>query len=946
MTELRSKLQDALGDAYRIERELSAGGMSRLFLASDTALARVVVVKVLPPDLASALSAARFKREIELTAHLQHPHILPVLNAGARNDLLYYVMPYVAGESLRHRLEREGRLPVVDACRLMREIADALAFAHAEGIVHRDLKPENILLQGSHAVLADFGVAGALLAAQGRPTDSSAPRDRLTSAGHTVGTAAYMAPEQLAAEDDVDGRADIYSLGLVGYEMLAGKRPFADRSGGDLIVARLTESPPPLHEMRAEVPLSLSDAISVALAPKPSDRWQWAAELHDALEGVSVTRTRNDAVSRSNAALRVPRWRSRRWLAAGGVAMFVGAGVAGAWIRWETGSRLVPNLVAVAPFEAYNPALAVWREGLVDLLSRNLDGAGALRTVSPTIIVRQWGEGARSDPAGASELGRRTRAEYVVFGSVISTGRDSVRLTASLLDVASGDVLRGTEIMRVGASDRMDVLTDSLTVSLLQRVGQAGAIAGFRGSSLGSASLPALKAFLQGERHYRRAEWDSAILDYERAVAEDTTFALALRRIGLVITWQRNVIDSVSRSYLARAGRYNHGLSPRDSLLVAADSVRALLSGVEGDTLYLPRTRRLFATLQRAASEYRDDPEVWYAFADAHYHFGLGPGVWVRPRRTLDEFDRVIALDSAFAPAYIHAVELGFDLGGRELGLRYARGYLALHPTDVEGIGIALVEHLAGRADRRPDVVQRLLDTSDVEVIAGAWLRVRRWADSAEMAVMLARELAQRTVALERPDSIFARRRLAAQLAYRGHASEAYSVLGTPRSRLLAELALLGAVPPDTAAAIFAAWTRDDRGEASFALPWWAARGDTAAIAALALRSAAITSAGHNPVTGSRDRYDAAAIQAYAALARRDSAEAIRQFGALPDTLCLACALDRLTKARLFASRGMLREAAALLDERLPTLLSPTEVMFALERARVSKQLQDTEGYS
>jgi len=197
LTELIARVQAALGDAFRVESELGGGGMSRLFLATEASLNRRVVIKLLPPDLASEVSAARFKQEMEFAARLQHPHILPILAAGAREGLLYYIMPYVAGESLRGRLEREGRLSVADASRLLAEVADALAFAHGLGIIHRDIKPENVLLEGKHAVLADFGIARALL--------ESRTQRALTATGTSIGTPGYMAPEQLSGES-VDAR--------------------------------------------------------------------------------------------------------------------------------------------------------------------------------------------------------------------------------------------------------------------------------------------------------------------------------------------------------------------------------------------------------------------------------------------------------------------------------------------------------------------------------------------------------------------------------------------------------------------------------------------------------------------------------------------------------------------------------------------------------------------
>ena len=277
MSDLGSRLEAALGGAYAVERELAGGASSRLFLAHERALNRRVVVKVLEAEAASPVGAARFKQEMELTAQLQHPHILEVLTAGARDDLLYYVMPWVSGESLRHRLEREGALPVADAILILREVADALAFAHAHGVIHRDIKPENILLQGGHAVITDFGVARALLAARGGR--------RLTDPGTTVGTVGYMAPEQAAGDGNIDARADIYALGVVGYEMLTGSAPFTGATLQAVVAAHQTQLPVPPRELRAEIPAEASAAILMALAKDPASRFQAAADFRDALPG-------------------------------------------------------------------------------------------------------------------------------------------------------------------------------------------------------------------------------------------------------------------------------------------------------------------------------------------------------------------------------------------------------------------------------------------------------------------------------------------------------------------------------------------------------------------------------------------------------------------------------------------------------------------------------------
>ena len=949
--DLLAQLQETLGHAYRVDQELHGGGMSRLFRATELSLGRQVVIKVLPPEMSGGVSARRFQREIELTAHLQHPHILPVLAAGAKEGILYYVMPFVAGESLRHRLSREARLPVADACRILREMADALAFAHAEGIVHRDLKPENILLQGSHAVLADFGVAGALEAAQGRPTtESPAMKTQLTGTGMTVGTPSYMAPEQLAADAVIDGRADLYALGVIGYEMLAGERPFSGLAGPQLLVARLTETPEPLHWVRPEVPEELSQAIARAMARDPEDRFQWASEMHDAVEAASPRAS--TTTSRVSMPAAVPAELPRRRLTRKVLlrtAMVVGLGVlvAGGIYAWRliaSAANLEDNLIAVAPFEAYAPEIKqIWSEGVVDILSRKLDGMGPLRTVSPTIIVRQWPEGARASADAAVDLGRRTSAQYVLIGTLTGHGEDSVSVYAGIVATATGNVIEATETELVGPLNRMTALTDSITVGVLQGLGQSGEVASIRGSDLGTRSLAALKSFLQGEYFYRRTTWDSARVHYERAVSQDTTFALAFHRMGLVNSWERSGVDSLTRLYFLQAGRHNTGLPLRDSLLVAADSISAVIGFVEANPSYLPQAQALFGILRTAVERYPNDPEVWYALGEAQHHIGYGPVVGVSMRRTLASFDRAIALDSSFAPAYIHAVELGLSLDGAPRALPYARKYLSLRPTDSKGVGVSLTALLA--EDPTSAQARAALDTASTDVLRDAWLIIRRWGDERETAVQVARTWLARAIAEDESQAAFPRAALASQLAYRGKMSEAYEIWGATPSRLYAELAMAGAVPAPSADAELREWVAAGAARAAFALPYFADRADTGAIAAYG-RLAATRAAEPNAATGARPGYDARIARAYLSLALRDTSAALAVFTQIPDTLCLGCITDRLVEGRLLLATGRHQEAAAILGERLPTLLSPSEVAFMVEHAAALDKLRDAETYA
>jgi eukaryotic-like serine/threonine-protein kinase len=273
---IRENLQDALGDTYHIDGEIGGGGMSKVFSARETSLGRAVAIKVLSPELGAGVDIERFRREIQLAANLQHPHIVPLLAAGESRSLLYYTMPLVRGESLRALLDRTGRLEIADAVRYMRDIVEALAHAHERGVVHRDIKPENILVAERHAMVADFGVAKALSAATSETVR--------TSLGLALGTPLYMAPEQVAADPATDHRADLYSLGVVGYEMLAGRPPFRGRNAHGVMAAHAMEAPAPIRRERPEMPASLSHLIMQCLEKDPDLRPASASEVLRILE--------------------------------------------------------------------------------------------------------------------------------------------------------------------------------------------------------------------------------------------------------------------------------------------------------------------------------------------------------------------------------------------------------------------------------------------------------------------------------------------------------------------------------------------------------------------------------------------------------------------------------------------------------------------------------------
>ncbi|MFL5621640.1 MAG: serine/threonine-protein kinase [Gemmatimonadaceae bacterium] len=269
-------MTETFADTYRIEDELRGGGMSRLFRATELAADRRLVIKILPPELTSNMMAARFKRECAVTAVLKHPNILSVITSGVKDGLMYYVMPFVPGQSLRERLVSEKQLPVEDAIGILSEVASALSYAHRQGVIHRDIKPENILLDGGHAILADFGIAAAMT------LPGETPASRITRTGISVGTVGYMAPEQ-SLGTDVDHRADIYALGVVGHEILSGAPPFTGATTQAIMAANLTQPPPRLDYLRSDVPFAVCRAVERALGKDPNSRFQSADDLVAAL---------------------------------------------------------------------------------------------------------------------------------------------------------------------------------------------------------------------------------------------------------------------------------------------------------------------------------------------------------------------------------------------------------------------------------------------------------------------------------------------------------------------------------------------------------------------------------------------------------------------------------------------------------------------------------------
>jgi tRNA A-37 threonylcarbamoyl transferase component Bud32 len=905
----QAQLQQALGDAFVIERELGGGGMSRVFLATEQRLKRRVVVKLLAPEQASAVSAARFKQEIELAAHLRHPHILPVLTAGARDGLLYYVMPYAESESLRHRLARERPLPVAEAVRIIQEIADALEYANNRGVVHRDVKPENILLEGDHAALTDFGVARAIVTAQGA--------DRLTGTGLGVGTPGYMAPEQVSGEKDVDARADIYALAVVGYEMLAGVPPFTGPNAQAVLAAHLRDAPPDLHQVRPEVPEALARAVSTALAKDPAHRFATAAEFRDAV------------VAGAGPLPRRPRALTPIVLGiAAGVIVALGSAITWYW-RAHHLARVDPDVVAIAPFDVLDDGLGLWHEGMVDVLSRNLDGAGPLKTVAPSVVIRQWS--GRADRRSAVALGRRTGAGLAVFGNISQSGPDSVHASATLVNVASGRSIGDVEAQ--DAQSHIDRLCDSLSVRLLRELSRVRRMAVSLGGSIGSSSLPAIKAYLQGEQWYRASNWDSAEAAYNRAIAADSTFALAWLRASFVRGWKGGVDDELAVADRVRAGRLNHGLAPRDSLIVA----------FVGQTQDRDNWAQMIALDNALLRRYPNDPEIWYLTGELREHLGDVPGHYFTSEQIIDAFDRSIAGDSQLAPAYIHPIEQSLALDDTARALRYIHAYLALDSTGTQANAVRMVRSLVA-----PGIVPAARETAlraaSFQELFFAQGLLFKWPDSAERDVDAVTLM--RSPGREPPgsgaDSLTLRYELAGVLAMRGHVHRALIAAGEARPPgIVFNAALAGLIPNDSVAGEATALLSRPSPQLTYAIPWWGAARDSGSLRRAAAALKALARAGLTALDTRLLALGEREAPAYLALARGDSLAARRLLAAIPDSLCaeVDCTPAHIAQAELLADSGRRAEALTLLPTRNVAFGSPLTVPMELLRAHLLESL-------
>ncbi len=617
-TGIIDRLRRGLGDRYDVERELARGGMAVVFLARDLKHGRRVALKVLPPAVALGVGPQRFHQEIAIAAQLAHPHILPLHDSGEADGLLYYVMPYVEDESLRDRLRREGPLPLEEALRIAGQVADALNYAHARDVVHRDIKPENILLQAGHAVVTDFGIARAMTAAG----------SGISEPGVVLGTPAYMSPEQSLSGKDLDGRSDIYSLGLVLYEMLAGEPPFSGATPNTILRKQIALPPPPIDSLRPDVPENVKVALTRALAKAPADRF---AEPND-FAGALVKPTAGDAKP-----VNIHR---RSVMMAAGLFAVVAAAIGASAILTRSGPSAHPAtaLIAVLPPAPVVQDTSLLRLGrdLVVTLSTSMDGVGGIRTVDATAVLAQTRESGPLALDPALQLARLLGASGAVHGSIARVG-GSVRIDLGLFTTDGGEAVARSFVV----ADSLDIpgMTDSLAGSLIRTSWRTRAPPRPTLAAVTTQSIPALRAFLEGERAVLENRWEGAAQAYSAAVNEDPAFWLAYWRYAYASWWYLNAVDQ-SVIDTVRANR--HLLPERDRLVFESWVTDSFTVG--------------FARARDAVERYPDYWAAWMQYGDWLFHAGPVYGHALTEAQAA--LERVVELNPAFLPGWEHLFQL------------------------------------------------------------------------------------------------------------------------------------------------------------------------------------------------------------------------------------------------------------------------------------------------
>jgi len=666
MTDVSERLRAALSDRYRIERELGAGGMATVYLAQDLKHDRKVAIKVLRPELATAIGPDRFLREIKITAQLHHPHILELYDSGTADEFLYYVMPFVEGESLRSRLDREKQLPLDDALRIAREVADALSYAHAHGVIHRDIKPENILLQSGHAVVADFGIARAIDAAGGM---------QLTETGLSIGTPTYMSPEQAAGERDLDGRSDLYALACVLYEMLAGQPPFTGPTADAIVRQHLTVDAPPVTNLRPAVPPAVASALQRALAKTPADRFNPVAQFSDALYTGSAAGP--DVAGRTRSSVNGPVRLSRTAAVTGLLAILAVAAVA-VWVTRRPHATRTPS-VAVLPFVDLSPDHK--DEYLGDGIAETLSGALA-NVPGLDVAARTSAFSFKGRNEDVREIGRQLGVATVLEGSVQQVG-DRLRVMAQLVNTSDGLHLWSQTFDRT-TGDIFAVQDEvaRAVVSALQ-----GKLLGEQvriGTGEATRNRTAYDLYLQGRFFWNKRDVPDllqAIEYFREAIAQDSSYAQA---------WA-----GLADAYI--------------TLPFYSDTIRSADA--------VPRAR------QAAEHALTLNPNLAEAHTTLAYALTIYDWSWDAAER---EFRRAMELDPTYATAPKWYSDLLTAMGRPEEALAAARRAVELDPRSPNARTILGTSHwILGRTDSvRANIEQALAmdPTFPLALMHGSWL--------------------------------------------------------------------------------------------------------------------------------------------------------------------------------------------------------------------------------
>ncbi|MEO7458243.1 MAG: protein kinase [Gemmatimonadaceae bacterium] len=679
---LIDQLTAALGPGHTIERELGGGGMSRVFVAFDDALQRRVAVKVMPEHLAASVSVERFKREILLSAGLQHPHIVGVLSAGEAGGLPFFVMPYVEGESLGARLASKGRLPVRETVSILKDVARALAYAHERGVVHRDIKPHNILLAAGAATVTDFGVAKALSSA--RRSGAEQHHGTLTGTGTSLGTPLYMAPEQAAADPDVDHRADLYAFGITAYEMLSGSPPFAGLAPRALLAARMTQDPPSLASVQPEIPAALDALVLRCLAREPADRPQTAAELLSALDDPAVTSGSYAAPPKPFMGLRAFKdWR----VAALAVVVLGGMGTAAAVTRntrelptaavtLATAPSAPASSIVVVPLVSIgaDSSNAYLAEGITNELAAALGRVPGVHVVSPSRAAAMLATG-----KAPSDIGKALNVGLQLEGTVQREGK-RLRVTARLVGVNDG-VMRWSDMYERDATDLLTVQSE-LARSIVDAVGGA----------MGSPEALASR--------------DSLAPDPSASQASGVAYDLYLRG--------RFQLNRRSGPALRQAVTYFRQAIAKDPGLAQAYSGLADAQGLLPLYTDVPAERTLAEALKSADRAIALDSTL----ADAWASRGVLQGrnwKWADAER---DFRRAIALNPRYAPAQQWLGEMLLVTGRIPESVRALERATQLDPTSpVVNGSLALALSLSGRQAEALTVSERAVSYDSTLVV-------------------------------------------------------------------------------------------------------------------------------------------------------------------------------------------------------------------------------------